>query len=329
MPSAQGPRTPRPERLDLVVTLGPACWDRVRELREAGATAFRLNTAHLGANRLREVVQDVRRVAPEQPVVIDLGGAKMRLGEFESRALVEGERVAFAQDPGERASIPVPHPELFQQLRVGDTLSVDDGRARFVVESLGPAQMVARALSSAPLRPRKGINVEEHPVVLSDLGAADSLALEVLADQSGLSWALSFVADGSETAWLRRRAPGAPVIAKVERARALECIDRIDRQADVLWICRGDLGAQIGPARLARWIGEHRPDRCRCPVLVAGQVFEHLTAHPDPTRSEVCHLYDLLQRGYAGFVLSDETAVGEHPVHAVRTVARLMHDLSG
>ena len=329
MPISQGARTAQPTRLELVVTLGPASWDLVPELGEAGATAFRLNTAHLATSQLRDTVQDVRRVDPERPIVIDLGGAKMRLGEFEARMLSEGDRVTFARDPAVRGSVPVPHPELFHQLQVGETLSVDDGRARFVVESVGGDRMVARSLSTAVLPPRKGINVEEHPVVLSDLGAADAQAMEVLADQTGLSWALSFVADGSETAWLRRRAPGAPVIAKVERARALDHIVRIESQSDSLWICRGDLGAQIGPARLARWVATLRPADRRCPVLMAGQVFEHLTAHLDPTRSEVCHLYDLLHRGYAGIVLSEETAVGAHPVHAVRTVASLMRDLSG
>jgi pyruvate kinase len=54
------------------------------------------------------------------------------------------------------------------------------------------------------------------------------------------------------------------------------------------------------------------------PVLLAGQVLEHMTGHPTPTRSEICHLYDALERGYAGVVLSDETAVGRHPVESVR-----------
>jgi pyruvate kinase len=92
---------------------------------------------------------------------------------------------------------------------------------------------------------------------------------------------------------------------------------------DAVWICRGDLGEQLGPADLGRFVGALDPARLACPVLMAGQVLEHLTAHPEATRSEVCHLHDLVARGYGGIVLSDETAIGRHPVHAVARAAAL------
>jgi pyruvate kinase len=135
------------------------------------------------------------------------------------------------------------------------------------------------------------------------------------------------VADGTELGWLRRRIGTAPVVAKVERAAALHAIDSIARAADAIWICRGDLGAQIGAARLARWVGEYSPNHADTAVLMAGQVFEHLTTHVEPTRSEVCHLYDLVSRGYDGIVLSDETAIGAHPEAAVRCVATLVREI--
>ena len=89
-------------------------------------------------------------------------------------------------------------------------------------------------------------------------------------------------------------------------------------------MCRGDLGEQLGPGALGRFVGSLSPAHFRCPVLMAGQVLEHLTAHAEPTRSEVCHLHDLLARGYAGIVLSDETAIGARPAHAVGQAAALV-----
>ena len=86
-------------------------------------------------------------------------------------------------------------------------------------------------------------------------------------------------------------------------------------------MCRGDLGEQLGPGALGRFVGSLSPAHFRCPVLMAGQVLEHLTAH---ARSEVCHLHDLLARGYAGIVLSDETAIGARPAHAVGQAAALV-----
>ncbi len=136
--------------------------------------------------------------------------------------------------------------------------------------------------------------------------------------------AFSFMFDGTEAAWLRHAAPGCGVVGKVERQEALDSLDDIAASVDAVWICRGDLGAQLGPAALARGVAALDPVRVPVPVLMAGQVLEHLTRHAQPTRSEVCHLFDLVARGFAGIVLSDETAIGDDPVHAVATAADLL-----
>jgi pyruvate kinase len=114
------------------------------------------------------------------------------------------------------------------------------------------------------------------------------------------------------------------VIGKVERREAVDALGAIAERVEAVWICRGDLGSQLGPTALARFVGTVDPRRLPAPVLMAGQVLEHLTDHPEPTRSEVCHLFDLVARGYAGIVLSDETAIGADPVRAVSTAARLL-----
>jgi len=140
-----------------------------------------------------------------------------------------------------------------------------------------------------------------------------------------VSFACSFMRDGSEAGWIRSRADGCPVIGKVERRAALDRLGSIATQVDEIWICRGDLGSQLGMVELARWVGGFRPGGLRVPVLMAGQVLEHLTSHPEPTRSEVCHLYDLVRWGYAGFVFSDETAIGANPVGALSQARALLH----
>jgi pyruvate kinase len=75
---------------------------------------------------------------------------------------------------------------------------------------------------------------------------------------------------------------------------------------------------------MAQWVSSYDPKSALCPVLMAGQVLEHLTANAEPTRAEVCHLWDLVNRGYAGFVLSDETAVGRAPAGAVKILSGLL-----
>lgn len=178
------------------------------------------------------------------------------------------------------------------------------------------------------IAPRKGVNVEQHPVRLDGLTAPDREALEIAARYGVRAFAFSFMASGEEAGWVRDLLPGARVIGKVEREEALRALDGIASRTDAIWVCRGDLGAQVGAARLAREVAAIAPRDCPVPVLMAGQVLQHLVDYDEPTRSEVCHLHDLLARGYAGIVLSDETAIGKDPVAAVRAASSLMRALT-
>jgi pyruvate kinase len=251
----------------------------------------------------------------------------MRTGWAPSRSLRAQERVLFGLD-GSGGDVVVPHPELFASARPGDTLSLDDGQLRFEVLRVEGRQIEALTLMGGQLNPRRGVNVVEHPVLLEDLTDVDVRILEAVADMSGLDAAVSFVADGREIGWVRRRRPNCRVIAKIERKEAVDQLRAVAECADALWICRGDLGAQIGLIELARFVSQLGPEDLGVPVLLAGQVFEHLTHHTDPTRSEVCHYADLISRGYAGIVLSDETAIGRDPIGAVTWAARLASELA-
>jgi pyruvate kinase len=306
----------------LVATLGPASWSLIAQLADSGATAFRLNASHFEDGTLSDALRRVHEACPEAPVLVDLQGAKMRVELRGPRQVAGGQvvRVCLAAD----GDMQVPHGELFAQARVGDTLSVDDGRVRFGVVGAGQGVLEVRALNEGLLLPRKGVNIERHPVDLAGLTARDAEAVTIARRHGVSALAFSFMTDGREASWLRAASPGCRVIGKVERREALAHLGDIADRADAVWICRGDLGVQLGLARLAREVVAIDPTRYPVPMLMAGQVLEHLTRHPHPTRSEVCHLFDLVSRGFAGIVLSDETAVGRDPVHAVATAAGLL-----
>jgi pyruvate kinase len=308
--------------LQLVATLGPASLGCVADLASAGATAFRLNASHLDLDELSAAISSIRQSCPDAPVIIDLQGAKMRIALSAPRDVASGDFVTFSGDGA--SDVRVPHPELFVQARVGDTLSVDDGRVRFEVVRIGRGVMEARAIDGGRLLPNKGLNVEQHPVRLERLTDRDLAVCRLAAREAIPALAFSFVIDGVEADWVRAVAPASLVIAKIERAEAVSNLGTIASRADAVWICRGDLGAQLGSGALARFVASVVPARLPVPVLMAGQVLEHLTSHPEPTRSEVCHLFDLVARGYAGIVLSDETAIGSDPVQAVATAAGLL-----
>ena len=306
----------------IVATVGPSSWSLVRALREAGATAFRLNASHLDANALHARLSAISGDAADAEIVVDLQGAKMRLGRMPALDVTAGQEVVFSLDG--RAGLPLPHPELFGQAGPGDTMSVDDGRVRLTVLASDGERLRARASESGRLQERKGVNLVEHPVVLAGLTPGDRAAFDAARSLGVRTFAFSFMRDGSEARWLKALDEGCRVVGKVERREAAGQVDALAARVDAVWICRGDLGVQLGPAGLARFVATADPTRLAAPVLMAGQVLEHLTAHPEPTRSEVCHLYDLAARGYAGIVLSDETAIGADPVRAVRAAAALV-----
>ncbi len=308
--------------LELVATIGPASQRVAASLAQAGATAFRLNASHLDRSALDDALSAARAASSITPVIVDLQGAKMRLDLDRPRSVATGERLRFALEPG--TDVCLPHPEFYRQARAGDTLSVDDGRVRFEVVLVEPDTLEVRTLTPGTVLPRKGVNVEQHPIELEGLTQRDRDACAVAARHGIDRFAFSFMADGREAAWLRAAVPGCQVVGKIERREAAAQLSQVAAQVDALWICRGDLGAQIGPVALGRFVASVDPRHARVPVLMAGQVLEHLTAHRDPTQSEVCHLYDLVARGYAGIVLSDETAIGRDPVQAVRTAAELL-----
>ena len=308
--------------LQLVATLGPASFGRAADLAAAGATAFRLNASHLDHDELSAAISSIRQTCPDAPVIIDLQGAKMRIALPAPRDVASGDLITFS--PGPESDVCVPHPELFVQARVGDTLSVDDGRVRFEVVGTGPQAIEARAIERGRLLPNKGLNVEQHPVRLDTLTDRDGAACRLAQRKAVPALAFSFMIDGAEADWVRAVAPASLVVGKVERAEAVSNLGTIATRVDAVWICRGDLGAQLGPGALARFVAAVEPSRLPVPVLMAGQVLEHLASHPEPTRSEVCHLFDLVARGYAGIVLSDETAIGRDPVQAISTAAGLL-----
>ncbi|HSK09823.1 MAG TPA: pyruvate kinase [Vicinamibacterales bacterium] len=309
-------------RAQIVATLGPRSLPLAAALAAAGATAFRLNASHLRPAALAAALARTRDACPETPIVVDLQGAKMRLGWIESRTVSPGDRVRFG--PGGDPAVSLPHPELYRDIRPGQVLSVDDGRLRLEVLEAGPTSIEARAVTAGTLEPRKGVNVERHPVHLQGLTPSDVEALSIGAMHAGVAFAFSFMSTGREAAWVREAVPGAAVAGKVERDEAVQALPALASLVDAVWVCRGDLGAQLGLDRLARVVAAIDPRAYPCPVLLAGQVLQHLVEHAEPTRSEVCHLYDMMARGYAGIVLSDETAVGRDPVRAVRVAAALL-----
>ena len=235
-------------------------------------------------------------------------------------------RFVLSGSDGDKMSIPLPHPEIFDAVAPGDDLLIDDGRVRVRVTGLGADLIDAAIVIGGVISNRKGVNVPSAVLNLSPLTAKDRADL-AFGLELGVDWvALSFVqkpGDVIEPRGLIGNRAG--IMAKIEKPAALEHIDDIVRLSDAVMVARGDLGVEIPhedvPGRQKELIKS-----CRLvgkPVIVATQMLDSMVAAPTPTRAEasdVTAIYD----GADAVMLSAESATGQYPREAVAMMNRII-----
>jgi pyruvate kinase len=318
---------------DIVATLGPSSNspDMWQGMLDAGATAFRLNTSHLALAQLQHWLDQLapfvsaRRPAP--PLVLDLQGSKWRLGDFPARVLEPGQHVTLVCAPStdQENTLPVPHADFFQAARASSgEIALNDARITLAQEAIGTDVLHTRVVTGGEISARKGVTYTASNYRQEELSGKDRAILERTRHFPFVRYAISYVRDAIEMRKYRDHCgEAAYLIAKLERQPAVDETQGIAAAADELWLCRGDLGAELGlrsMAEAARRFSDTLGD-LPIPALLAGQVLEHMVDHPAPTRSEVCVLYEALVKGYRGFVLSDEAAIGRYPIESCRTAA--------
>lgn len=317
----------------ITATLGPASREAAtwRDMLSAGVTSFRLNTSHLTTGQVGEWLERLagffQSLDSAVPVVLDLQGSKWRVGQFETLELRPGQlvKLCLANEGDPASGLPVPHADFFQAARqAGREILLNDAKIQLDVQSLGETYLTARVAQGGMLSAHKGLTFRESDYRVETIREKDRAIAEQFGAFSGVRFAVSYVRDGREMEryrhWLGSEAS---LIAKLERGPAMQDALEMAHSANELWVCRGDLGAELGLAGMARSVARFsdRISEISVPVLMAGQVLEHMTHEAAPTRSEVCYLLDSLSRGYRGFVLSDEAAIGSYPVESCRAAA--------
>jgi pyruvate kinase len=226
--------------------------------------------------------------------------------------------------------LPVPHQDFFQAALqtipdpYGQKIILNDAKVFLQMETASSNRVTAKVQQGGIISPNKGITLSTSEYRVETLSAKDRAIVEMTRSTPYIRYAISYIKDALEMEKYRELVgKSIYLIAKLERQTALDDALKIAHIADELWVCRGDLGAELGLGALAEQVFQF--SNCVAdipkPVLMAGQVLEHMTEHTTPTRSEVCYLYECLIRGYQGIVLSDETAIGTNPVDACRTAA--------
>jgi pyruvate kinase len=325
-------------RTKIVATIGPATAteETLSALLDAGVNVVRINASHGTPEQRGEWIRLVRCAADRggQPVAVlrDLQGPRIRVGDLAApRELGPGEAVVFAPEAvAEPTEIPTTYADLAKDARVGARILLDDGLLSVEVVRIVPPRVEARVTDPGTLRSHKGMNLPGLHVSAPALTEKDREDV-ALAVEHGVDYlALSFVRRAEDLVELRRLAPPAiKLVAKIEKAAALQDLARILATCDAVMVARGDLGVELPFERVPivqkRLIREanHRGK----PVITATQMLESMVHHPRPTRAEASDVANAILDGTDAVMLSAETAVGEYPVEAVRAMARIIREM--
>ena len=321
-------------------TLGPAVAtpERIRELVDAGMDVARLNMSH-GEHADHERLYHLVRQASDESghgvgVFADLQGPKIRLGVFGDGPVVLKNGAQFTITTrdvrGDVNACGTTYSGLPGDVEVGDPLLIDDGKVRLRVVSVDDSDVVTEVVVGGKVSDHKGINLPGVAVSVPALSEKDTADLR-WALRIGVDFiALSFVRSASDAedvrAIMREEGIFVPIIAKIEKPQAIENIDEIVDAFDAIMVARGDLGVECPledvPIHQKRIIDRAR--RNAKPVIVATQMLESMITAPAPTRAEASDVANAVLDGADAVMLSGETSVGDYPVLAVQTMARIV-----
>lgn len=324
----------RRRRIRIVVTLGPASSspEMIESLFLTGADVFRLNMSHGDQDAKADLVKRIRALETKHgrptTILADLQGPKLRVGTFKDGPV----RLRYDQDftlclddvEGDETQVTLPHPEIFDAAKEGMRLLLDDGRIRLDVTQVEERKMHCKVLLGGKLSERKGVNVPDVVLPLAALTQKDRSDLDFALDQ-GVDWvALSFVQRAQDVADLKKIVAGrAGVLSKIEKPAAMDALDEIVEQSDAVMVARGDLGVELPlqevPPSQKRIITAARAAGKM--VVVATQMLESMVDSPAPTRAEVGDVANAVFEGADAVMLSAESAVGAHPIAAVRIMS--------
>ncbi len=322
-------------RTKIVATVGPASSDPEVLARRvaAGMDVARLNFSHGDAEQHAETVERVRAAAGQAgravAILQDLPGPKLRIGRLRDDVveLRPGDRVTFVVDgdgapDGDSRRMSISWEGLPAALDRGEVLYLADGAVRLRTETVRAHEVDALVEVGGVVASRQGMNIPGEVEGLPSVPEEDFEHLEAGARMGVDMVALSFVRRASDVEAVRERTR-VPLIAKIEKPQAVERAEEILTAADCVMVARGDLGIElpieevpIVQKRLLELAG-----RLARPSITATQMLDSMVTSSRPTRAEVADVANAILDGTDAVMLSQETAVGAHPVGAIEMMA--------
>ncbi|MBW8781941.1 MAG: pyruvate kinase [Verrucomicrobia bacterium] len=330
-------------RTKIIFTLGPATEseEMLEALIRAGADVARLNMAHARHDWTRAVIRRIRevskRVGREIAIMMDIKGPEIRTGDVAApMELTAGEIFDFTVKPGadrengeEVRSVNVNYQDLVNDIKVGDTVLVDNGLIRLEVLKKDNAHIRCRVLIPGELKSRRHINLPGVKVNLPSFTEKDRGDTQVGIEEGIDFVALSFVREAKDIELLRdylvTHKSRAKIIAKIEDQTAIENLDEIIEATDSLMVARGDLGIEcpfedlpVIQRRAVKSCFDHGK-----PVIIATHMLESMITQPMPTRAEITDVANAVYEKADCVMLSGETTIGKYPLECVNILDKI------
>lgn len=321
----------------IVATIGPDTSNEkaIEQLVLAGVSVFRCNCSHGSLPEYQERVTNIRKMEKKYNrtlgILFDLQGPKLRIGTFKDYRikLEKGDKFQLDMnpEPGDNTRVCLPHKEIFDAMKDGMDLLLNDGVVRLRVDSHTKNVAQCTVMAGGELSNKKGVNVPGVKLPLSALTAKDREDLK-LAEMLGADFiGLSFIQKPEDVIELRGLMKSkAHIIAKIEKPSAIEHLREIIDLTDVVMVARGDLGVETSP-ELVPVLQKKIVSGCRKagkPVIVATQMLESMIHNIMPTRAEASDVATAVYDGVDAVMLSAETAQGDYPIEAVNTMRRII-----
>ncbi len=327
-------------RTKIVATVGPACWDKetLRELISAGADVLRLNFSHSDRERHAKTIATAREAAAdvdrEVALLGDLPGPKLRVGEFKNDVveLETGSHVVLSPDgtPGDPHHIPVSWPGISDALHTDDQVFLADGSIRLRVLASLKEGVDTEVEVGGTLASHQGLNLPGADTGLPSVDSDDLGWIDFAVEHGVDLLAVSFVRSAADLRPVVEKLDEVdsdiPLIAKIEKPEAADCAaEIIDAAGAGIMVARGDLGIEMPLSRvpvLQKRLIRAAGLRSKA-AITATQMLASMVSSRRPTRAEVADVANAIFDGTDAVMLSEETAIGQHPVEAVRVMDRI------
>ncbi|MGC4376115.1 pyruvate kinase [Fictibacillus sp. Mic-4] len=324
----------------IVCTIGPASEsvETLTELIKAGMNVARLNFSHGDYEEHGARIENIRKAAKQLgktvAILLDTKGPEIRTQNLEGGEahLKAGEEliISMSEVLGNEKKISITYPGLIEDVHVGSKILLDDGLIELEVTAIGDNEITTKILNSGTLKNKKGVNVPNVSVKLPGITEKDAKDIEFGIEQGVDFIAASFVRRATDVLEIREilekhNATDIQIIPKIENQEGVDNIEDILAVSDGLMVARGDLGVEI-PAEEVPLVQKELIKKCNDlgkPVITATQMLDSMQRNPRPTRAEASDVANAIFDGTDAIMLSGETAAGNYPVEAVKTMHKI------